>query len=789
MSLTDHLAGLDAEPLVDLLEARPDVLVEPVPRDHRELAARLTGADSVGRALTRMNRDEMAVARAIAVRGQASAAELVAELGADADVVGAVLAGMCARGLAWPDGDGRFEVPAVLVEHFFVALAPFRPLDAIAHSAGVGDLRTALSGLGGNPTGLTKAAVVEALRTLFRDPAVVRAAAARLPGHARALLDVYLRTGFAGFGIGAAGADPWQPLVRAGLLIDGPRGRIELPREVAVALTSGYGGVSGPPRLPPAAGEQQSGRPAAESALLALTSLLDEAAAAPLRALKNGGVGVREQRKLAARLGVSDPGLWIDLAAELDLLGPVEDGCYPATATYHEWRERPPARRWAGAVLAWFRLDHAPTSRHVPGRDVPPPLPLGASDWMPRRALLTAASGGRSLDAVAAAMAWFCPLYDEPGESVVEDIDEYGRTFTDRYAGEGADDEPPIGDDVLRRIAVDHARPEAERLGLVAGDRLTDLGELLVEVVDRPDAEDALAARAADLLPETAGLLVLQSDLTAVVSGQPSAAAARVLAAAAVPESRGVATTWRFGAAGVRAAMDAGWTAADLRAQLIEVSGAELPQPLDYLLSDVARRHGTVRVHTCTTCLTGAEAELEEVLATRALRGLSLRRLAPTVLVSDAQADQLLAALRGAGFSPMPADGGVVLTRGGGGQGRPVERRPAGPRRVGRARVPAAELVEALRNAPARPAPLPPAQRELARSARHLDAAALALLADAVEHGRDVRIQYRNRAGNRTLRDIRPHHTDGAYVLAWCHLRGGEREFAVRGIEAVGLVD
>ena len=51
---------------------------------------------------------------------------------------------------------------------------------------------------------------------------------------------------------------------------------------------------------------------------------------------------------------------------------------------------------------------------------------------------------------------------------------------------------------------------------------------------------------------------MLQSDLTAVVSGQPSAAAARLLAAAAVPEARGVATTWRFSPASVRSALDAG---------------------------------------------------------------------------------------------------------------------------------------------------------------------------------------------------------------------------------------
>ncbi|MCO1655782.1 hypothetical protein [Pseudonocardia humida] len=52
MALTDHLAGLGPEPLTALLASRPDVLVEPVPRSFGEPAARSTGADSVGRALT-----------------------------------------------------------------------------------------------------------------------------------------------------------------------------------------------------------------------------------------------------------------------------------------------------------------------------------------------------------------------------------------------------------------------------------------------------------------------------------------------------------------------------------------------------------------------------------------------------------------------------------------------------------------------------------------------------------------------------------------------------------------
>ena len=66
--------------------------------------------------------------------------------------------------------------------------------------------------------------------------------------------------------------------------------------------------------------------------------------------------------------------------------------------------------------------------------------------------------------------------------------------------------------------------------------------------------------------------------------------------------------------------------------------------------------------------------------------------------------------------------------------------------------------------------------------------AEVALLADALERGRDVKIVYRNKEGNRTVRDIRPQKLYGRWLTSWCHLRSAEREFAVAGIEAVGPV-
>ena len=67
MSFSEHLAGLAVPQLTALLEQRPDVLVEPAPRGFSELAQRLDGGTSLAVALERVNADEAAVIRAVAL--------------------------------------------------------------------------------------------------------------------------------------------------------------------------------------------------------------------------------------------------------------------------------------------------------------------------------------------------------------------------------------------------------------------------------------------------------------------------------------------------------------------------------------------------------------------------------------------------------------------------------------------------------------------------------------------------------------------------------------------------
>ncbi|WP_233159678.1 helicase-associated domain-containing protein [Pseudonocardia sp. MH-G8] len=750
MSLATHLAALDPARMTQLLEQRPDVLVEPVPRTFEELAQRLNGVDSLSEALQRINRDELAVARVVAVLGEMEPATLAERLCVPEADVRDVVGVLCARGLAW-EVRGRFGLPPRLAEHLGADFGPLRPLAVIARNSYVEHLRTAVAGLGSDPEGLRKPELIARLETLLTDPeTVARAVRDRSPAALQHLARLVSgEVVYSGFG---RQDDPTTELVRAGLLLDGSSHQPALPREVALLiLLDGMTGITGPPSLPPADQAAADGQAGAQAGLRALTTLLDEARHRPLAPIKKGGVGARERMRLAKRLGLAEPALWIDVAAATGLLAQTREG-YAPTDAYDGWREADPGVRWARSALAWFALDVAPTSRETADGEVAPPVPMVSGAGLLRRALLRAAAGGRSLRAAGEQIDWFCPLHSYDDERC------------------------------SRKLAA--ARLEGEFLGVVTADRLTELGEHLVAVAGRPDAADELARRCADLLPAAPGLLVLQSDLTAVVSGQTSAAAARLLAAAATPESPGAATTWRFTPASVRAALDAGWTADELRAGLVAAADRPLPQPLDYLLGDVARRHGAVRVREVRTCVTGTEAEISEIVNTRSLRSLQLRRLAPTVLATAADVAEVLSMLRAAGFAPMPedADGVVVLPE------RAADPAPETTAPRTRARVAAADLATRLLTDTPEPPRESPAQVELARLDAELDAAEVALLADALDHDRDVRIVYRNQAGNRTVREIRPQQLHGRWLHAWCHLRSAEREFTVAGIESVSPV-
>src|SRR5262249_56988572 len=123
------------------------------------------------------------------------------------------------------------------------------------------------------------------------------------------------------------------------------------------------------------------------------------------------------------------------------------------------------------------------------------------------------------------------------------------------------------------------------------------------------------------LLPTPVDHVLLQADLSVIVPGPPEPTLAGELELLGQQES---ASVYRITADTVRRSLDAGYSAADLHALLARRSRTPVPQTLSYLIDDLARRHGGLRVGTAGSYIrSDDEALIAEVLADRPLAGFS----------------------------------------------------------------------------------------------------------------------------------------------------------------------
>ena len=155
-----------------------------------------------------------------------------------------------------------------------------------------------------------------------------------------------------------------------------------------------------------------------------------------------------------------------------------------------------------------------------------------------------------------------------------------------------------------------------------------------------------MSERLQALFPSPVDRIVIQADLTAVAPGPPAYAVARDLRLLADQESRGGGGVFRFSAASMRRAFDAGWSAEDVHRWLAEHSSTGVPQPLQYLVDDVQRRHGSIRVGPAGSYLRVAdEAQAALLLSHPAAAGFGLRQIAPGVLIAAVDESELVGLL------------------------------------------------------------------------------------------------------------------------------------------------
>ncbi len=213
---------------------------------------------------------------------------------------------------------------------------------------------------------------------------------------------------------------------------------------------------------------------------------------------------------------------------------------------------------------------------------------------------------------------------------------------------------------------------EATALGVVAFGGLSSAGRALL--ADPATAREAARAALTAAAAAPVDTVMVQADLTVVAPGRLVPDLAARLAQTADLESSGSASVYRVTPHSVRRALDLGVTTAELQALFREHSMTGVPQALEYLIDDVGRRYGSLRLGQASTYLRSDDPTLiDQAIAQAASLGLDVRRLAPTVAVSTVALTDLMTNLRAGGLVPAAEDGyGALLD---------LRARPPGPAR------------------------------------------------------------------------------------------------------------
>lgn len=737
-TLADQFRTWSDERLAALLRARPD-LASPAPADSGQLAARAAARASCQRALDALTRLELAVLDAVVLVGPAPPDRVLAVVHADQTEAGQALARLVDLGLVWESATGLRAVTG--------------SIEALAAPPGGGS----------------------GLRTLAPDPlADVPSLLASLSEPARALLDHVAASGGEGTTDAARttitpaeARTPAEELVSRRLLVPRGSGQVVVPGEVGLALRGGRTTAEPVAPAPPLATSARNpalvARTAAGAALEAVRRvdlLLDTWGVHPPAVLRSGGLAVRDLKATAALLHLDETttALVIEVASAAGLLAegpdPAGDLMWLPTDAFDSWRDGSTAQQWSRLADAWLGMARLPSL--VGTRDA------AGKTWNALAPDLTSVFAAEARAMTLQALAEI-----EPGQVLAAGT---GLPSLVSHLTWQRPRRPRSRADLVR-----WALAEAAALGVTGLDGLPPHGRALVTGADpAPPLEP--------LLPAPVDHVLLQADLTAVAPGPLEAGLARDLHLIADVESRGGASVFRFSASSVRRAFDEGWSAGEVHAFLGKVSRTPVPQPLTYLVDDVSRTFGTLRVGAVEAFLRADdEAVLTDLL--RRSAELGLRRIAPTVLVSTLPLDVLLPRLREAGAAPVveAADGSVHVARPDQLRSRPRHRRPA-PARAAREIAHVTAVVTAIRAgdraAASRPATVPVTN----------PAAVLAALREALEAGATVWIGYVDNHGAVSERIIEPRSVDGGQLVAFDHRADDLRGFAIHRITGVRQV-
>ena len=346
----------------------------------------------------------------------------------------------------------------------------------------------------------------------------------------------------------------------------------------------------------------------------------------PPVALRSGGLGIRDLKRSADHLGVDEN--CVAFVAEVLYLGGLividtDDQILP-TNSFDIWMSRSLEERWSSLVGLW--LETSRVSGLVGKIGEKNIAPLGpeldrAGIASMRKVTLNILTQNLELDpdikTLQEIVAWQMP-----------------QRFNAEY--------------------IEWTLREAEWLGLTGQGALSEFGKAFLSGSENIGVKSAL--------PKPVDHILIQADNSAIAPGPLTVELANMIGTIADIESRGGASVYRFSESSIRRGLDHGQTGEQIKDFLKKTSKTPVPQPLEYLINDVAKRHGRLRVGTAQSYLRCEDEGLvTQILHEKKLEAMRFRKLAPQVLVCDFEAGDVIATLREAGYLPAAENANGIL--------------------------------------------------------------------------------------------------------------------------------
>lgn len=559
-------------------------------------------------------------------------------------------------------------------------------------------------------------------------------------------------------------------LLKENFLVPLDQRTVILPRNVAIYLRGGKIHRHPSPNPPVLTGRPVEQKTSDRAAIANVSTILrwcEEIlnfwSEEPPSALRAGGLGVRDLKTAAQHLGVDEN--CAAFVSELVYLNGLvvidaDDRILP-THAFDIWLTQSPQTRWRSLVSLWLLTSRASglvgraESKHISA--LGPELDRVNAAGTRRLTLETLSQHPEispDLEALLNLIKWKAPARRNPG---------------------------------LQSDLVTWALREAEWLGVTGQGAISKYALALLS--GREDLEIDSE------LPKPIDHILIQGDNTAIAPGRLEIGIARNLDSIADIESRGGATVYRFSESSIRRGLDHGKTGEEIREFLRKTSKTPIPQPLDYLIGDVAKRHGRLRVGNTSSYLRCEDPTLlTQIISDKKLEGFPLRRIAPEVLVCDLDANEMMIALRGAGYMPAAeSNTGILIT------GQRVSRaksKPRPPRVIGELETPTEEtLAAALRalRVAERSSHKQTSLREIAANAlgslpRTTANETLDLLHKFIVEGHTLSIGYADNNGSVTHRIIDPLSISAGSLIARDHGTGEIQTFRIPRITGVATL-